>query len=234
MLARHLSDKMSTHFDSSQAENKYRYYEQKYHKAKLASQRSGFGVDEADRAKGINNIEQKMESLCSSYYLWDSWFGSSQKYAPASVMSPRPPSAGSESDVDEGRESGPVDIDSHVNEVHGGEDGAADDAAAERDDAAKSDEADIAARPGEAASQAPEPSVASHAPSPQPSPLVRPKGKSAAAASAVTTAVAAATGAKNTLMAIVATSPSTGGTNSSKSSSNFDQVYASVQAAKSA
>jgi hypothetical protein len=228
MLARSLSEQLSTPFDSSQAENKFRYYEQKYHKAKLASQVSGFGVDDADRAKGIHNIDQKMESMCTSYALWDGWFGSSQKYSPASVVC----APGVDSDLDSeehgGESSGAViDVDSAVNAIHGGDDGAADDAAI---DAAAEFES---SQPG--AALEPAASHPSHpaAPSQMAPVQVRPKGNAAAAAAAVS----AATASKQNLLACVATSPSSGSVanNSSRSSSSsFDQVYATMQAAKSA
>lgn len=215
MLAKALSEKTGGTFDSSQAENKYRYYEQKYHKAKLASQVSGFGVDNADREKGIQNIDQKMESLCASYFLWDSWFGSTQKYAPASVLVgglPGEDEAGDEVEADANpmRRDDPEAPEAvpQVDAVSGGVDGARDDAA--RTEAAATDvqSASSGGRQGKAAVG----------------------GKSGPAAGALV-------GAQQNLMSIVAKSPtsaSVGSSGKSSSSSNFDQVYASVQAAKSA
>lgn len=219
MLARFLAEKTGGTFDSSQAENKYRYYEQKYHKAKLASQVSGFGIDNADRDKGITNLDQKMESLCTSYSLWDSWFGFTQKYSPASLHVGKPP----DPEADEGAaefnsqhsDEAVVDVDA----VSGGADGIRDDAA--HDEEGKHEAAvevtDVrqslqssGGRQGKAAAG----------------------GKSPAAA----VALVAAKAEQQNLMSIVAKSPSSAsvGTSGKSSSSNFDQVYASVQAAKSA
>jgi hypothetical protein len=234
MLARHLSSELSTQFDSSQAENKYRYYEGKYHKAKLQSQKSGFGVDAADQAKGIETIDQKMESLCGSYALWDSWFGSTQKFAPASVRSARAPS--SDDDEEVSTAVGHV-VHNVADEVHGGADGAADDEAAE-----------AAARNGASSENVGDVNEPSQPPTSPVSPAQLPsapnavvaqgrgRGKAAApaAAAASDAAVATATAAKNNLLKIVATSPSVAASNSKSSSSSFDQVYATVQGAKSA
>jgi hypothetical protein len=229
MLAKYLSDQLGTTFDSSQAENKLRYYEQKYHKAKLASQVSGFGVDDADRAKGIHTIEQKMESMCSSYALWDTWFGSSQKYSPTSVISAHPPDL--DSDDDAGQPGSGALVEENVNEQDGGFDGAADDAAAAAELSQISAPGDAG---DEAESQQADVQLSVQSQTRQPSAKGLPR--KSATASPGAGAVAAATGAKNNLLAIVATSPSSinGSSSSSKSSSNFDQVYASVQAAKSA
>jgi hypothetical protein len=229
MLAKFLSDLLQMTFDSSQAENKFRYYEAKYHKAKLASQVSGFGVDDADRLKGIHTIEQKMESLCPSYALWDTWFGSSQKYSPASVISAAPPQSGSDDDVDQSG-SGAV-VDENVNASDGGQDGAADDAAAAAADEASQNSATGVAGDSADSQQPLRPSV-----QPPAEARAQSRGKStAAASSAGATAAAAVLGAKSSLLGLVATSPlSVNSGSKSSSSSNFDQVYASVQAAKSA
>jgi hypothetical protein len=213
MLAKFLAEKTGGTFDSSQAENKYRYYEQKYHKAKLASQVSGFGVDNADREKGIQNIDQKMESLCASYSLWDSWFGSTQKYAPASLVVGRQPLADDAADEaemqrDDCEFSEAVQI---VDAVSGGADGVLDDAATNEE---KKHEAatDVQSSPSSGGRQ----------------------GK--AAVGGKSAALVAAKAEKQNLMSLVATSPTSAsvGSSSKSSSSNFDQVYASAQAAKSA
>lgn len=220
MLAKYLSEQLGSTFDSSQAENKYRYYEQKYHKAKLASQRSGFGVDDADRAKNIHNIDQKMESLCASYALWDSWFGSTQKYSPASIISGRyGGDEQSEYEVADDAGAAVSDlVEKAVDDVNGGNDGVADDAVSAAQAAAAAGSHD--------GSQPPTPPSQVQAP---------PKGKSAARAAAASAAAAsAANAAKNGLLALVATSPSSVATSGKSSSSSFDQVYATVQAAKSA
>jgi hypothetical protein len=236
MLARHRSSELSTQFHHSQAENKYRYYEGKYHKAKLQSQNSGFGVDAADLAKGIETIDQKTESLCGSYALWDSWLGSTQMYAPASVRSgsARAPSADDDEEV-----GAPVGDVVHIvaDEVDGGADGAADDEAAEagaRNGASSENVVDaneLSQPPTSLVSPAPLPSA--------PNAVVvqaRGRGKPAApaAAAASDAAVATATAAKSNLLKIVATSPSVASSNGKSSSSSFDHGCATVQGAKSA
>jgi hypothetical protein len=225
MLAKYLSEKLGSTFDSSQAENKYRYYEQKYHKAKLASQRSGFGVDEADRAKNIHTIDQKMESMCASYALWDSWFGNTQKYSPASVMSGRCPieDRGEDQDADDAGAADNSDVvERAVNDVNGGGDGVADDAVSAAQAAAAADEGSH--HDDSHPSTSPSQRSAGEVQAP-------PKGKSTAARAA---AASAANAAKSGLLALVATSPSSVATSGKSSSSSFDQVYATVQAAKSA
>ena len=64
----------------------FRNWERNFKAAKAYSLSSGIGIDDADRKKGITTMPEKMEHMCHNYELWDSWFGSKQKYNPTNVQ----------------------------------------------------------------------------------------------------------------------------------------------------
>jgi hypothetical protein len=100
-LAKHLSEACGIHFDKKQAANKFTYLEAKFRKAKIWHNTSGVGIDDEDRKRGalsscilyfllfisgIHDVPAKLNWMCPSYDLWNSWFGNWQKYEPASII----------------------------------------------------------------------------------------------------------------------------------------------------
>lgn len=225
MLAKSLSDKTGHAYTSSQVENKFRYYEGKYHKAKLESQKSGFGCSEEDKTKGIHSIDQKLESMCASFALWDSWFGSTQKYSPASVISSMLPD---DNDDDHGKvDASEFQVDSFVNDHDGGDDGQADDAMMEREESAP--ESPRLVNEGVTADMSPSATL-------QPVlPASSRKNRVARLNDNVTAAVAGMSQSANVLMTGIARTPgaSVPSSSSKSGSSSFDSIYAAAQANKS-
>ena len=87
MMAQFVSNATSVLMSAAQAEGKYRYMIGKFTKANTASRASDFGVTEADTAKGIRTIPQKLEAMCPQFETWNGWFGHLQKFNPTSIIS---------------------------------------------------------------------------------------------------------------------------------------------------
>lgn len=121
MLAAHLSKSCGVTFDKKQAQNKFTYLEKKYHAAKIWQNTSGVGITDADRQRGINSIPDKLVDMCPKFEMWESWFGTHQKYSPSSIVQ-----SGVPTDFESGDDAaseGSANRDIEVDEVHGGPDG---------------------------------------------------------------------------------------------------------------
>lgn len=206
---------------------------------------------------GINSIPEKLADMCPKFEMWDSWFGTSQKYAPSSIVQSSLP----ESDVDDAigesdvvnEEPGAAADGEHaaVNHFDGGLDGRQDDAATAAGAAATAAQAadqgivivesDNVHGPSSAApSVAPAPSHSS--PSGMPSPPVvggrgrgRGRGESTSALRTVTANLVEqkALLAQAVMGRPLVTSPSQSGSSGS-GKSTFDAVYAEAAKKKCA
>ena len=87
MMAKYVTDMTEFKISTDQAEGKFRYMLSKYSKANAYSHSSSAGVTDADRAKNIHSIPEKLEAMCPNYEVWASYFGHLQKFNPASVVS---------------------------------------------------------------------------------------------------------------------------------------------------
>ena len=82
-------------------------------------------------SSGINDIPAKLNSICPSFDMWNSWFGESQKYDPSSIISNDLNDGASEpGDSGDGQKSDADDdgatLDRTVDSIHGGVDAALD------------------------------------------------------------------------------------------------------------
>jgi hypothetical protein len=84
-LAAHVNNNTNSSWDSSSCKNRFETWMKQFKDAKEKSLRTGFGVDDADRASGVTSISQKLTKLCDFYDKLDEYFGNRQNVNPECV-----------------------------------------------------------------------------------------------------------------------------------------------------
>lgn len=169
---------------------------------------------------GIKDIPAKLNWMCPSYDLWNSWFGNWQKYDPASIIA----SVSGDGSGDVG--SGDVDASEDGDAEGSPANGDRDDVLADRADAVDSftggaDAADVTL--GDVSSQVTSSSVTS------PSAPGAKQSAASAASNAVATLAQSRAALAQTVARPVVSSPSLASSSGSGGSKNFDVVYAKTQ-----
>lgn len=91
LLATAVNAEHNVGWESKNAKNRWNTYHASYVKTRTQSQKTGFGVTDTDKTKGINTVEEKLESLCPFFERLDRLFGHRQNINPFSVLTPAIP-----------------------------------------------------------------------------------------------------------------------------------------------
>jgi hypothetical protein len=84
-LAKYVNQTCNSGWDTKIAKSRFEAYKKTYTQTVRASCQTGFGVTAADKAKGIDTVEKKLENMCTNFSQMDRLFGDRQNVVPTHV-----------------------------------------------------------------------------------------------------------------------------------------------------